>query len=74
MPDETIRCKSCYSENLGKFNAEVGIHFCGLKNIDKPTIFVSPELVVCLDCGIAQFAVPETGLRLLQKGNAASVK
>src|SRR6476660_5657682 len=30
-----------------------------LKNIDKPIVWVFPELVVCLDCGIAEFAVPE---------------
>jgi hypothetical protein len=51
---------------------EIGIHFPGLKNIDKPVVWVFPELVVCLDCGTAEFAVPETELRLLAKGDAAT--
>ena len=55
-----------------KFSAEIGIHFPGLKNIDKPVVWVFPELVVCLDCGTAEFAVPEAELRLLAKGDAAA--
>jgi hypothetical protein len=50
----------------------MGIHFPGLKNIDKPIVWVFPELVVCLDCGNAEFAVPEAELRQLAKGDAAA--
>ena len=53
------RCKSCDSENLGRFRGEIGIHFPGLENIDVPTVFVFPELVVCLACGDAHFTVSE---------------
>ena len=67
-----MSCKSCGSVNQRKFGAEMGIHFLGLKNIDKPAVLVFPELVVCLDCGTAEFAVPEAELRQLAKGNAAA--
>jgi predicted nucleic-acid-binding Zn-ribbon protein len=68
-------CKSCGSENLGKFTGEIAIHFSGLKNMNKPHIFfVFPELVVCLNCGFSEFAVPETELRLLTKGRAAGAE
>jgi hypothetical protein len=67
-----MRCKPCGSLNQSKFTAEIGIHFPGLKNIDKPVVWVFPELVVCLDCGIAEFAVPEAELGLLAKGDAAA--
>jgi hypothetical protein len=50
----------------------MGIHFPELKNIDKPVVWVFPEVVVCLDCGMAQFAVPGAELRLLEKGGAAT--
>jgi hypothetical protein len=50
----------------------MGIRFPGLKNIDKPVVWVFPELVVCLDCGTAGFAVPEAELRQLAKGDAAA--
>jgi hypothetical protein len=65
-------CMSCGSVNHSKFSAEMGIHFLGLKNIDKPVVWVFPELVVCLDCGTAEFVVPEAELRLLLKSDAAA--
>jgi len=67
-----LPCKSCGSVNQSKFSAEIGIHFPGLKNIDKPAVWIFPELVVCLNCGTAQFAVPEAELRLLAKGDDAA--
>jgi hypothetical protein len=64
-------CKSCSSVNQSRFRAEMGIHFPGLKNIDMPVVWVFAELIVCLDCGTAEFAVPEDELRQLAKGDAA---
>jgi len=65
-------CKSCGSVNQNKFSAEMGIHFPGLKDIDKPVVWVLAEVVVCPDCGTAEFAVPEAELRQLAKGDAAA--
>ena len=63
-----MRCKSCGAVNRRKFTAEIGIHSPGLKNIDMPVVWVFPELAVCVECGMAEFAVPEAELRLLAKG------
>ena len=62
-------CKSCGSVNQQKFSGEICIHF---PDIDEPNVWVFPELVVCLDCGTAEFAVPEAELRQLAKGDAAA--
>lgn len=35
----------------------MGLHFLGLKNIDKPTVWVFPKLLVCLDCGFTEFVI-----------------
>jgi len=64
-------CKACGSLNQSKFTAEVAIHFAELKNIDKPVVWVFPDVVACLNCGTAEFAVPEAELRLLAKIDAA---
>jgi hypothetical protein len=58
-------CLLCGSGNQAEFTAEMLIHFCGLKNIDKPSIGLFPKLLVCLDCRSSQFTVPESELALL---------
>jgi hypothetical protein len=66
-------CK-CGAANQ-RFIAEMGIRRPGLKNIDKSTVWVFPELVICLDCGMAEFIIGENELaelRRLAKGDAAS--
>ncbi len=53
------------------------LHFPGLKDIDKPLVWVFPEVLVCLDCGVAVFAVPETelgALAILRKAEAEQRK
>jgi hypothetical protein len=65
-------CKWCGSFNQKKFSAEIGIHFPGLENIDKPAVWVFPELVVCFNCGSAEFAIPEPELRQLEQSDFAA--
>jgi hypothetical protein len=64
-------CKTCGSIEVKKFNTEINLHFPGYEGLEKPTVFVFPEVVVCLDCGFAEFTVPETELRSLAKGAGA---
>ncbi len=66
------RHAKCESVNQKKFSAEMGIHFPGLENIDKPVVWVFPEVIVCLDCHTAEFAVPEAELRQTPSGHTSS--
>ena len=66
-----IACKRCSSHNHCRFNVEMNIHFPGYQGLDKPTVWVFPETVICMDCGFAEFEVPETELHRLAKGAAA---
>lgn len=68
----SVKCKSCGSDKQSKFTAEIAIHSPGLKDLDQPIVWVFPKLMVCLDCGTAEFAVPEAELRVLAKGDAAA--
>ena len=63
----TAGCAFCGSVNQQRFTGEIAIHFPGLKGIDKPIVWVFPEILVCLDCGHSVFAVPETELPVLAK-------
>ena len=69
-----MTCLSCGSTNESKLTAEIAIHFPGLKNLNKPIVWVFSEIVVCLDCGEARFAVPEAELRSLTRGDAATAR
>ena len=64
-----MRCMVCASGKQAEFNAEINIHFPGLKNMDKSTVWVFPKLLVCLDCGFSRCTVPETELALLKRCN-----
>ena len=57
-----MACKSCSSGNQIEFHAEINIHFGGLKNLHKPSVWVFPILQVCTDCGFAEFGIPEKAL------------
>jgi len=37
----------------------MNIHFPGVKGLDIPTGWVFPKIVVCMNCGTAQFAIPD---------------
>src|SRR5271169_5556684 len=65
---EAMRCKSCPPEKQLKFGAEMIVHFPGLEGLDKPIVWVFPKLLICMDCGFTEFAIPETELALLASG------
>ena len=67
-----IPCRSCGSAKQGKSSGEMAIHFPGLKNLDQPIVWVFPKIVVCLDCGTAEFVLSEAELRQLAKDDAAA--
>jgi len=65
-------CFLCGSGNLAEFNSETNIHFSGLKNLDRPSVLVFPQLLVCLDCGFTGFTIEKRELGLLREGDLAS--
>jgi len=65
-----MACRSCGSEKQSKFGAEMIIHFPGHEGLDKPAVWVFPELVICFACGLTLFRTPEAELRVLENGVA----
>ena len=43
----------------------------GSKGLDKPIVWVYPKLLVCLNCGFTEFAIPEAELRRLVESDPA---
>jgi hypothetical protein len=60
-----MSCLVCGSGTQAEFPAEMIIHFTGLNHLDKPGVWLFPNILVCLDCGSSQFSVPEKELALL---------
>lgn len=52
-----VPCKSCYSVSQREFPAEINIHFPGLRNLEKRTVWAFPKLLVCLNCGFTEFVM-----------------
>jgi hypothetical protein len=66
-------CPSCLSSKQAEFHAEINIHFPGPENWTKPTVWVFPKILVCLDCGASLFPIPKDELgRLGQTDQSAS--
>ena len=54
-----MSCQLCRSSNEAELDSEMVIYFSGLKNLDKPGVWLFPKLLVCLNCGCSRFTVPE---------------
>lgn len=66
-----MSCKRCASDNVRRdFGGEIAIHFPGLEGLNKPIVWIFPKLVVCLDCGLAEFDIPEEQLQQLNEGGS----
>lgn len=62
-----MSCNSCRSTNQSLFPSEMNIHFSGFQNLDKPTVWAFPKLLICLDCGFVESRIERAELRRLAK-------
>jgi hypothetical protein len=63
-----MSCKSCASSRQIEFRGEICLHFPGgLASLGKPLVWVYPQVIVCLDCGAAEFDVPQAELKLIRE-------
>jgi hypothetical protein len=69
-----MQCKACGSHNQTEFNAEINVHFPGLKNVDRPAVLVFPKLLLCLDCGFTEFTLSESELHLLDETQVSEMQ
>jgi hypothetical protein len=52
-----MSCTRCLSLHQTELNSEINLHFRGLPNLGEPGIFVFPQILVCLDCGLSEFVI-----------------
>jgi hypothetical protein len=51
-------CPKCQSTDLSLIPAEVRLYRNPPRTLSHPPMNPSPEILVCLDCGWAEFAIP----------------
>ena len=66
-----MTCKDCTSENQRHFPGELTFAFPRIERLKLSTGYVSPEILVCLDCGYTELVILELELKQLRKGMKA---
>jgi len=62
----TTECKRCLSQSPQEFSGELALHFKGLAGLEKPIVWLFPNVRVCLQCGFAELTVPAQELQVLR--------
>lgn len=65
-----MSCPSCRVGNPVEFGSEMILHFTGIKNVNNPGVWLFATVLICLDCGVARFSVPEVKLASLSAGRS----
>jgi len=62
-----VKCRSCGSSHGAQtLNGEIALRFPGLDGLTKPIVWLFPKVLACLDCGFAEFVVPDEQLTTLR--------
>ena len=68
-----MKCQRCGASPAARpFNGELALHFPGLDGLTKPIVWVFPRVLVCLECGFAEFVVPDEQVRMLRTASESS--
>ena len=55
-------CPKCQSGSLKEVPAEIRLYRNRPRTLSHPPLTPSPEIVVCIDCGWAEFKIPQAWL------------
>ena len=67
-----MKCVSCASSDLAQFNSEILLHFSGITNLNNSGALMFPKVSLCLECGLATFAISASERRALEEGSEPS--
>ena len=63
-----MACKVCASDDQQNFPGEINVGFPGIKRVGLSPVYISTELLVCLNCGHTDLLIPATKLERLKGG------
>ncbi len=55
-------CPKCQSSSISIVPAEIRLYRNGPRTLSHPPMTPSPDVLICLDCGWAEFSVPSSWL------------
>jgi hypothetical protein len=61
-------CQKCGSERQSKFGAEINVLFPRKEGQEAASIWVFPDLLVCLNCGFTELTLSKDKLPLFAEG------
>jgi hypothetical protein len=67
-----MACTLCESPDRRVFTAEMNIHFPGRENLDKPTVWAFPPVIICVNCGCGELMLHDEPLRQLKERETRS--
>jgi hypothetical protein len=60
-----MSCLVCKSVNQAEFPSEMNIHLSCTEDRNRSSVFLFPQVLVCLDCGSSLFAIAKAELSQL---------
>jgi len=62
-----MKCRGCGgSPEVQAFDSEIALHFPGFDGLNKPIVWAFPKVLICLECGFAEFLVPDDSMQTLR--------
>ena len=67
-------CRLCQSANLQLFPTEIAFHAPPGAPLNLPHLLYFPQVLVCFNCGFAEFSIPEEMVRKLPPGGSPTIE
>jgi len=62
-----MACKKCASANERSFKAELTAAFKEIESLNRSPVYMSQDILICLDCGHTELTFPPKALEQLQR-------
>jgi hypothetical protein len=62
-----MACSKCASANDRSFKAELTAAFKEIESLNQAPVYMSQDILICLDCGHTELTFPPKALELLQR-------
>jgi len=65
-----MACRKCASANDRSFKAELTAAFKEIESLNRSPVYMTQDILICLDCGHTELTFPTKALEQLQRTSA----